>query len=152
MRFADHYCLPQSYRCRVRLISEFGDEVSADRTILTKLLLKPFGISFKMLENPIIGRHEYRCHVEHQLTEMHPAATLMRSPHEENSIRRKLNGSMFLQSALPSSIRMDQSLFLSAFGFSWLDQLCQETYTFDNYASQAVGDEDYGTCPGLKCS
>ena len=103
----NHYCLSQSYWSREHLISEFGNEVVANRRILAKLLLEPFGVSLKMLDNFVIHCHKYGSHLKHQLSKMHSTAALVWSSHKEDTICRELDQSVFLQGTLPSSIRMN---------------------------------------------
>ena len=91
-----HYSPSQSYRSREHLVGEFSNKITADRTVLTKLLLELFRVLFEMLEDLIVGRHEYRCYFEHSLAKMYPAAALVRSSHEENAICRELDRSVFL--------------------------------------------------------
>ncbi len=72
----------------------------------------------------------------------------MWSPHEEYAICRELDRPVFFQSALSGSFRMDQGLLLLA-----LYRTCspfKTTYTFDDYSTQAVSDENNGASPGLR--
>ena len=133
MKDTNHYCLPQSYRSREHLVSEFGNKVVTDRRILAKLLLEPFGVSLKMLKDFVIRCYEYGSHLQHQLPQMHSTTTLVRSSHEQYAICRKFDRSMVFQSASSGSFRVDQGLHLSALYTS--GSLLKTSYTLDNYSS-----------------
>ena len=143
-RYTDHDRLSKSYGGGEHLVRKLGNKVSADGTVLTQLLLEPLRVLFKVLDNFIVGRDKYRCHFEQELAKMYHTTALVRSSHKKYTICRELDWPVFLQSISSRSIRVNESLRVSTFPL--LESLTwTSTYTFDNYSSQAVGDEDDGT-------
>jgi hypothetical protein len=56
----------KGYRCgRHRLVDELGHDTLADRRILLKLLLEPFGVLVNVPKCSVICRYEYRRNAKH---------------------------------------------------------------------------------------
>jgi hypothetical protein len=134
-----HDRMPQCCRSLVLLIHKLRHKLAADRPVLPKLLLEPFRVPLQMLHQPVIGRHEHRCHIDQQLSQLHPAAALVRRAHKYNPVCRRLDRPMFLQRSFPRRVRVNESLARLAANTTGRS----EADTFNNYTTQAVCHEDY---------
>ena len=54
-------------------------------------MLKPFRVFFQVLEDIFVCFREYRCYVRGQYAPCDSFATLVRGPHEQNTIRGDLD-------------------------------------------------------------
>lgn len=106
-----HYCLTEAYGRLVYFVSKDGHKIAADLSILSKLLLEPFRVWSKMLQNAAFYSHNKFGHVQHDLREFDAITALVRCTHENYAVRRKSDGSVAFQGAFSCVIGVNESLF-----------------------------------------
>jgi hypothetical protein len=74
------------------------------------LLLEPFRIALKMLQQTFIGSHKDGRDIDQQLSKFNTVPALVRRSEENDSVGQELDGAVFLQCTSASGVGMDKSL------------------------------------------
>lgn len=107
-----HFSSYSCQRCWLRFIRKLDVEILADQAEFGHLLLEKLGMFFKMFQKTIACIALHPCNIDQYLSHTCPLASLMRSAHENNTVRGQFDGSLLLKLAFFYSIGMQESLLL----------------------------------------